>query len=120
MAVLDTLKAWGEVLTAVIGGGLGVAWLTRGKTDAEEVCTRTEAKHIQFDELMKTITMLREEVDRMTDRLKHAEKDAADAKKAAAECGKREADLLKRIAALEASVGSNIIDRFVDKKLRGE
>lgn len=108
MAVLDTLKTWAEVTVAFVGGGAGVAWLSRGKTNAEEVRTRTEAKHIQFDELVKIISTLREEVDRMTDRLKHAEKDAAEAKKAAAECGKREAGLLKRIAALEASIGSNV------------
>lgn len=102
----ETVKEWAEALVGVIGGGAGIAWLSRKKTDADAVKTKTEAKHIHFEEMENTIRTLSEQVDKALVRAERAEKAAADAQRAARECGKREADLIKRIAALEAALGA--------------
>lgn len=102
------LGHWAELLTGLIGAGGFGAWLSRRKTNAEGAkaeaeahAIKTEARHTHFDELMQTIQMLREEVDRLTDRLEQAERDALEAKKASQDCGKREAALKGRIEKLE-------------------
>lgn len=103
---------WIEIVSGLLGAGGLSAYLARrklngegAKAEAEAMAIKTDAKHTHFDELMRTIEMLRDEVERLTGRLERAEQDAAAAKRASEECGEREAGLKKRIEALERALG---------------